>query len=179
MLLANYGACEVDRVRHLEEAFCCIAATRMADIPVVNRALSVEALGFEQCAESAGGSDGEMGILITPWFMNLIWLAPYGPCLGEQDASTLPVGKTCMRRFGSHDFEFIGASEPQFGPYQFCSLFSPMFEFANQASARATATEVLRLLRASPDAPLPPTCAPHRDRRGFLFGRRRIEGESL
>ena len=65
------------------------------------------------------------------------------------------------------DFDFIGACEDGFGAYEMCSLFSPMFEFADQAGARATAWEILGQLRRAPPA-LPPPAA---GRRAFLTGR--------
>jgi [NiFe] hydrogenase assembly HybE family chaperone len=43
-------------------------------------------------------------------------------------------------------FEFIGARDAVLGDYQACSLFSPMFEFADQRQAHDTAAAALAAL---------------------------------
>lgn len=158
-----------ERMKCIERVFYLIATTRMAGIPVLNRRLLVEAIGFEPLPDAPDQAGGEIGILITPWFMNLIWL----PLCNEAEVSPLPVGQSVVRELGVHTFEFIGAWEAELGSYQFCSLFSPMFEFADQDSARATAMEVLRLLLggASAYSASSPAEAAQMNRRGFLFGR--------
>ena len=158
------------RVPRLVAAFEHIARTRMAGVPVLNPALSVEAVGFEPQHDSTG-EPAVMGVLVAPWFMNLIWL----PADATDDSHG--VGETRLHVIGGERFEFIGAHEPDIGPYALCSLFSPMFEFADQAAARATAQAVLDALRAAPpvnsaavvDARLLPELPPAR--RSFLFGR--------
>jgi [NiFe] hydrogenase assembly HybE family chaperone len=85
---------------------------------------------------------GAVGILITPWFMNLVWM-PLDPA-----APTVRVGDKRTRVVGNERFDFIGAHEPGFGGYEACSLFSPMFEFVDHGAAVATAFEVLKQLRA-------------------------------
>ena len=52
----------------LERAFHAIQLLRMRDVPVLNPALTVEAVGFRPWSEHW------LGILITPWFMNLMLL---------------------------------------------------------------------------------------------------------
>lgn len=89
-------------------------------------------------AEPAGG----VGILITPWFMNLVWLPL------DSAAPTVRVSDKRTRVVGNERFDFIGAHEPGFGGYEACSLFSPMFEFVDHGAAVATAFEVLKQLRA-------------------------------
>lgn len=138
----------------LQNTFSTIAATRMKGVPVQNPALRVEAVGF------AAVNDGGLGILITPWFMNLVRL-PLSP-----NATTLGVGQKAEYAFGTERFEFIGALEDGIGAFETCSLFSPMFEFADHAAAVATAQEVLKLLRKPVDTVQAPA------RRGFLLGRR-------
>ena len=145
------------RVLLLEQAFAHIATTRMRDVPVQNMALRVQAVGFAPQTD-----DTLLGVLLTPWFMNLVRLP-----LGE--ATLLAVGEKAKRQVGTEHFEFIGAHEAGLGAFEACSLFSPMFEFADQAAAVATASEVLALLRAPmPQEHKPP---PVPSRRGFLFGR--------
>lgn len=151
------------RILALEQAFTRIAATRMRDVPVQNPALRVQAVGFAPQADDAV----LLGVLLTPWFMNLVRLP-----LGEADAGAhlLAVGAKTKRQVGTEQFEFIGAYEAGLGAFEACSLFSPMFEFADQAAAVATASEVLALLRAPVPQEHKPPPAP--SRRGFLLGRR-------
>lgn len=142
--------------------FAEIAATRMQGVPVLNAQLSVEALGFAERHDARDGSDGVLGLLITPWFMNLLWLP-------RDAAAPLAAGAARERRFGERSLSFVGAADERLGAYESCSLFSPMFEFPDQASARATAEQVLALLAEAP----PP--APLLGRRALLFGRLRSE----
>ncbi len=144
------------RVDALEALFRHIAATRMDGVPVLNDRLAVRAVGFEAVGEAA------CGVLVTPWFMNLVWLpAP--------DEAALAPGASRARVVGPERFDFIGAREDGFGAYEACSLFSPMFEFEDQAAALATAAEVLAILRAPPPAPPEQVAVPAR--RALLLGR--------
>jgi len=119
----------------LEVAFRGIAQQRMADVPILNPALRVEAVGFRPWAQHW------LGVLVTPWFMNL-WLMPR-----QAEAwSPLAVGKTRHHVFPAGVFEFIGGLEASIGDYQACSLFSPMFEFSDHAAARDTAAAALLAL---------------------------------
>ena len=106
----------------------------MADVPILNTALSVEAVGF------VPHSDGDhlVGVLITPWFMNLM-LVP-----ADADASVAESpGETSLRAFPAAEFEFIAGFEDGFGAYRMCSLFSPMFDFADHEAATQTAVAVM------------------------------------
>jgi len=159
----------------LEAAFRAILQKSMQDMPVVNPALSVEAVGFRPWHEHW------LGILITPWFMNLV-LMP------RVSAMWSPIGAGESRHyvFPAGVFEFIGASDPALGDYQACSLFSPMFDFADAAGAHDTAVAALEALfdaasREPGDVAMPPTVARGAaasavaaakgvSKRGFLFG---------
>ncbi|MBK1614569.1 hypothetical protein CKO44_13935 [Rubrivivax gelatinosus] len=152
------------RVAALETTFREIAATRFHGLPLLNARLQVQAIAFAPQAGDDG--DAAVGVLLTPWFMNLVRL-PAG--------ATLAVGAKGERRVGGRVFEFIGAHEDRCGAFEACSLFSPMHEFADQAAAVATAHELLAQLRpAAPASAAPPaacTMAAVPSRRGFLFGR--------
>ncbi len=177
------------RVRALEQRYREIAATRMAGVALCHPQLEVAAVDFAPDADGAGA----LGALVTPWFMNLVWLPL--PMALTHDTSTPPpaalrVGETRRRAVGPEIFEFIGAHEDGLGDFEACSLFSPMFEFADQAAAVETARQVLRLLREPPatanaaagahhgqTAPAaaptssPPSKPAAPPRRAFLFGR--------
>jgi [NiFe] hydrogenase assembly HybE family chaperone len=153
------------QVRALEQAFIEIARTRMRDVPVQNPALHVQAIAFEPHADASG--EALLGVLITPWFMNLVRLPQTA---ANVDNIALAVGQNAARQIGSQRFDFIGAHEPSLGAFEVCSLFSPMFEFADHDGAVATAHEVLKRLRTPEPKPgNAKETVP--SRRGFLFGR--------
>lgn len=135
-----------DRLEALEATFRRIATTRMRGVPVLHAALSVQAVGFALEPGVAGSAPVLMGVLVTPWFMNVLRL-PVTLVADEAAAGLLPVGATAVRRYGAHPLDFLGAHEPSIGAFEQASLFSPMFGFADQPAAVATAREVLRLLR--------------------------------
>lgn len=116
----------------LEAEFTRIQRERMADVPVLNPALQVQAVGFTDW----GGYC--LGVLITPWFMNLMLLPQH-----DDEWAQLPAGTSISQRFPSGNYEFILGEEERIGRYLMCSLFSPVFEFQDQAAAVVTAEAVL------------------------------------
>ncbi|MFM2347060.1 MAG: [NiFe]-hydrogenase assembly, chaperone, HybE, partial [Pseudomonadota bacterium] len=110
-----------------------------------------------------------LGVLVTPWFMNLLRL-PLQPVDGRdaaalQAAGLAPLGRAVVRRYGEHALDFTGAHEAEgLGAWEQASLFSPMFAFADQPAAVATAHEVMRQLRQSWRETAPPPAAPGRER---------------
>lgn len=149
------------RVAEFEALFERIAATRMRGVPIVNPALRVQAVGFAP----EPGADAAVGVLVTPWFMNLVWLP-----LDTEAQDVARPGTKRERAVGNERFQFIGAEEPGFGRYEVCSLFSPMGEFAGQDGALATAQAVLDELRRAPPA------LPVSSRRALLTGRLAVAG---
>jgi [NiFe] hydrogenase assembly HybE family chaperone len=151
----------------------------MAGLPVCHPGLAVEAVGFQAWSDSdeddqasMDSAKGTLGVLLTPWFMNLVWKAdaPRSPW------ATLPVGVSRELSLGAQRLNFIGAHELALGAFASCSLISPMFQFADQAAAVAVAQAVLTALRQSPDGPAAPPQSASADevvaaRRRFLFGR--------
>lgn len=143
-----------DRLEALEATFRRIATTRMRGVPVLHAGLSVQAVGFVREPVAAGSKHTPipmlMGVLVTPWCMNVLRLPVTAVDDAVDDAAAaglLPVGVTGGRRYGAHHLDFVGAHEPTIGAFEQASLFSPMFSFADQPAAVATAREVLRLLR--------------------------------
>ena len=116
-------------------AFEVVHETRMHDVPILNAAVGVEAVGF------APWDAHWLGCLVTPWFMNLM-LLPREP---ERWVRLRP-GEKHTYVFPAGPFEFIGGREDAIGEYQACSLFSPMFEFADHETARLTAEACLKAL---------------------------------
>jgi [NiFe] hydrogenase assembly HybE family chaperone len=113
----------------LQRAFTVIHDTRMRDLPLVNPALQVEAVGFRRW------NGLWLGALVTPWFINLM-LLPDAPALWPKRR----VGEKVTFAFPAGRFEFIAGEELSFGKYLACSLFSPVFEFADHETARLAAT---------------------------------------
>lgn len=123
----------------LESTFQHIAATRMRDIPILNPRLSVEAVGFQRWQTYW------IGILITPWFMNILCLP------GEPRADPAPAsGTPCVLELPSGRYEFLAASETRLGDYLGCSLFSPVLQFADMSQAREVALAAMDALMQAP-----------------------------
>lgn len=165
---------EMDRrTKALVADFTEILNSRMRDLPMVNHALHVQAVDFRPW------DGGFLGILVAPWFMNLVLLP--GP-----DRPTLaPTAKEVIA-FPSGDYEFLHNTRDLTGPYLACSLFSPMADFTSQLQAvevaRAIMVELFRPenraetdraaeIRAAREADLaPPEPAPAPTRRSLLTG---------
>lgn len=121
----------------LEAEFREIWNAKMRDVPMVNAALHVEAVGFQP-----HGDDGRLlGVLLSPWFMNLVLL----PAEAE-DWSALVAGEKEVVAFPSGDYEFIHNARGALGGYKACSLFSMMGEFKTQAAAVEVAHAIMAAL---------------------------------
>jgi [NiFe] hydrogenase assembly HybE family chaperone len=133
---ARLAAAMATATRRLVSDFAEVFHSKMRDVPLVNHALHVEAVGFVPHAE------GFLGVLVAPWFMNLVLLPKEGrPALraGEKEVLSFPSG----------DYEFLHNSRPEVGPYLACSLFSPMSDFTSQLQATDVARAVMaELFRA-------------------------------
>lgn len=155
-----------DPVTGLRAAFARIAATRMADLPLNNPRLVVATTRFVPWQE------GHIGVLVTPWAINLVAVAD------DPLALRLAVDTRRRWRFPSGDYDLMGGEEPECGAFQFCSLISPVLEFADQTTAEAFAAAALTALLAPADgegreaARLTGASAWHAplSRRGFLRG---------
>jgi len=122
----------------LQQTFREIQKTRMKAMPVINKQLDVKAIGFQEWGNN------QLGILITPWFMNLMMIPNEnnGTAIGASNKT----GKTQQVIFPSGVYEFVTGFEKEIGYYLSCSLFSPMFEFENQEAVELTATEALKAI---------------------------------
>jgi [NiFe] hydrogenase assembly HybE family chaperone len=119
----------------LERVFSDVYLHRMQDVPLCNHALGVEAVGFRRT------DDGWLGVLVTPWFMNLMLL----PARGEHWTHML-LGAKRWHRFASGDYELFGSEEEGMGEYHYFSLFSPMAGFSSQDEAVSVAEAALTLV---------------------------------
>jgi len=140
LLFNNFMISQQDIHSTLESTFTHILRERMDGVPVINDKLSVKAIGFHQW------NNTQLGILITPWFMNLM-LFPQATddnnAQNPQNAKPSSVGDILPHVFPSGAYDFVVGYEDSIGQYQSCSLFSPMFEFKDQPSAELTAKEAL------------------------------------
>ena len=139
MVLADPGSAEMQladyittRVAALEADFREIWHSKMRDVPMVNAALQVQAIGFR-------GHEGHVvGVLVSPWFFNLVLLP--NP---DQDWSTLQVGAKESISFPSGDYEFIHNIREMVGGYKACALFSMMGDFTSQLQVVEVARAVM------------------------------------
>ncbi len=147
----------------VEEAFFRIQRDQMSDVPILNPALSVEAIDFQRW------QGHWLGIVVTPWCMSML-LVP-----GSSE-NWVSVGENKRRfiRFPAGDFAFLGSEEVELGEYQSCPLFSPMGKFSSQSeatmTARASMIALLTVPQAEADKPKAekPADAPSLSRRRFL-----------
>ncbi len=128
------------RTARLVADFVEVYHAKMRDVPIINKALHVQAVGFRP-------HEGRpLGVLLSPWFMNLILLPEAG-----EDWSTLTPGTKEVITFPSGDYEFLHNTRETVGGYKACSLFSPMTDFASQRDAVEVAEAVMAAL-FTPDA---------------------------
>jgi [NiFe] hydrogenase assembly HybE family chaperone len=126
------------RVDDLVARYETIYEERMRDLPIVNPRLAVEAVGFERW------EDQDLGILITPWFMNLV-LLPNSDRLVD-----FPQGERVECRFPSGPCELTVYHDEDLGSYLAAVLFRTVVDFPDQDVARAVAEEALAQLLAEP-----------------------------
>ncbi len=124
----------------VEAAFFRIQQTSMLDVPILNPALSVQAVDFQRW------QGHWLGIVVTPWCMSMT-LVP----ASTDGWISVGVNKRRFVHFPSGDFAFLGGQEEELGEYQSCSLFSPMDKFANQTEAVQTARAAMVGLLTAPD----------------------------
>jgi [NiFe] hydrogenase assembly HybE family chaperone len=125
----------------LVKRYQSIHEQRMQDLPFINSQLAVEAVGFRDF------EDFEIGVLITPWFMNLILLT------GSHAGDGIEQGNMINATFPSGDVEFTAADDEELGLYFSAVLFSSVTDIPDQATARELATEVMKGLFDSKSGP--------------------------
>jgi [NiFe] hydrogenase assembly HybE family chaperone len=127
-----------DAVDRLVSAYCSIEQQHMRGLPICNPALQVEAVGFRPHGEHL------CGVLITPWFINLVMLSATGE---GWPASTTGSKVTC--RFPAGDYEFTLGMPEGIEAHLSTPLFSTVQDFPDHDAARKVAEEVLALLYES------------------------------
>jgi len=120
---------------NLEAVFRKIEQERMLDVPILNPLLHVACIGMRRSGACW------LSVLVTPWFINVMLLPGSEAEAGAWNR--MAPGAKVKREFPSGLFEFICGAEEGIGPYQTCSLFSPVLEFENQEAAIAAAEAAL------------------------------------
>lgn len=119
-------------IDNLVRAYRHIGDERISGLPIYHDKLSVEAVRFQAW-------EGRLvGVLITPWFMNLV-LFPGG---GEE-CPDLSAGSATEWEFPSGTYQFRTSVVEGVGVHLSAVLFSNVKAFADQDTARAVAREVM------------------------------------
>jgi [NiFe] hydrogenase assembly HybE family chaperone len=158
----NFRIHETSPADAVEEAFFRIQQEQMADVPILNPALSVEAVDFQRW------QGHWLGIVVTPWCMSMLLV----PGSADNWDST---GENQRRfvKFPAGDFAFLGSAEVELGEYQSCPLFSPMGKFSSQSAATMTARASMIALLTPAQQP-PAATKGQKDSDGPSLSRRRF-----
>lgn len=147
----------------VEEAFFRIQRDQMADVPILNPAISVEAVDFQRW------QGHWLGIVVTPWCMSMLLV----PGSSENWVST-GENKRRFVKFPAGDFAFLGSAEAELGEYQSCPLFSPMGKFSTQSEATMTARASLIALLTTLQKTAPLSGVPEKNKDEPSLSRRRF-----
>ncbi|MCU7796793.1 MAG: [NiFe]-hydrogenase assembly chaperone HybE [Candidatus Thiodiazotropha sp. (ex Myrtea spinifera)] len=128
--------------QRIEETFTRIEQEQMKGIPLLNPNLKVQTSSFQLFEERI------VGIVITPWLMNLILF----PAEGE-DWSNLTLGEKQTHRFPANEYRFMVNEFEGIGQCQTHSLHSPMHEFMDQDHAVAAAESFMQTLMVEVEHP--------------------------
>jgi len=123
-------------VRHFEK----IDREHMQGMPIVNPRLYVEAVGFRRHAGH------ELGVLITPWFMNLVLLP------GSDLWSDREQGSDAEISLPAGPYDFMISRDDVLGTYLTAVLFRTVIDFPDQTTARNVASTILGQLFDDADA---------------------------
>ncbi len=122
------------------ERFRRIGEENMRDLPIFHDELDTEAIGFRR------HTSGLMGVLITPWFMNVIFLPET-----KKKMDYTVVGNKSPVTTPSGEWEFTHGGDEEIGMYQSLSLHSPVFDFKTQELARIEALRRINALFRPPE----------------------------
>jgi [NiFe] hydrogenase assembly HybE family chaperone len=134
----------------------------MRDLPIYNDKVAIEAIGFERF-----GDDALLGVVLTPWFMNLILL----PVLPEP-MRMAEIGRPVEVELTVGKRTFVIGGNDVIGLYRAHSLHSPVLAFTLPGQAQAEARRQLGVLLTAPEPAVKQNGSGAVDRRALLFGRR-------
>ena len=118
--------------RQIEQTFNKIHIENMQGIPILNPAIEVQALGFQEIEGRV------LGIIITPWLMNVVILPK-----DDEDWGHMQLGDKRPHEFASRTYKFMLNEIDGIGLCQTHSLYSPMREFRCHEQAIAAAQAFL------------------------------------
>jgi [NiFe] hydrogenase assembly HybE family chaperone len=138
----------------------------MRDMPFYNEKIAIEAIGFRTFGEG-----DLLGVVLTPWFMNLIAL-PIEP----QRMEMAKIGRTVSVELPAGKRIFAVGGDETTGLYKAHSLHSPVLNFTLPGQAQAEARRMLALLMTPPgltaETATDGSGTKRLDRRALLFGHR-------
>lgn len=144
------------RILNIVERFQTIGEQNVQDLPIYNPKLKVEAVNFQWLNEQEW-----IGVLITPWFMDLMIISEV-----PEPWNIHTTGKRVSRDLPAKSYQFIQGGDEVLGSYLTCSLYSPMDAFDYQELAQSAALAALHTALTPPEPPPPAEY----DRREFLRG---------
>lgn len=131
---------ETRLVRHYQQVY----SERMQGLPIVNERLRVEAVGFD-------AFDGHrLGVLITPWFMNLVLLPATDQWKELQQGDIVDVDLPAERH------QLMICRDEDLGVHLTAILFRTVADFPDQQTARDVAVEIMTRLMQIPSSDSPP-----------------------
>jgi [NiFe] hydrogenase assembly HybE family chaperone len=130
------------------------AALKVKGLPIYNPTLAVEAVGFRE------HEGRHVGVMVTPWFMNLTVLP------SPDDLKVWVAAGTTRLAFPSGAYDFVVTDLHGIGLIATCSLFSTMLEFTDHEAAQLAAQTIADAV-FEPEQPAP---APTVSRRQLLGG---------
>ena len=129
-----------ETVNNLVSRFQQIGAERIFGLPIYNDKLTVEAVDFQQC------KGGLIGVLVTPWFMNVMLL--------PKDASPYQhqqLGEKVKYQLESGEHEFVIGEDEEVGRYLFRTVTSPTHCYKKQVLAVNAGSKALAALLTPPE----------------------------
>ena len=123
----------------LVKRFQQIGAERILGLPIYNDALSVEAVDFQPC------EGGLIGLLVTPWFMNIMLLPDDTSPWKSQE-----LGVKIKYQLDSGEHEFVIGEDEEVGRYLFRTVTSPTHCYKKQIAAITGGKKSLTALLTPP-----------------------------
>jgi [NiFe] hydrogenase assembly HybE family chaperone len=130
-------------VESLVSTYRDIVQPRMSSLPMFNEALRVEAVDFQ------AHQDRIFGVIITPWFMNLVVLPAE-----DDDWMSLATGESVKVSLPGGDYECTASTVEGLGTHLALPLFTTVKDFTDQDTAVRIARDILQRLRGDHDDPV-------------------------
>jgi len=97
-----------------------------------------------------------LGVMVTPWFLNLFLLSGGGTLWGD-----IPAGERRHVVLPCGTLQFIADDDPELGPYQYCPLIAPVSHVPDRMAALTAAGSAIATVLAPPPAePETPEASP-------------------